>query len=120
MEWLPGDRPEPALTLDSLGDFTHRYAGCQLPFRSLLLLSGRLRTCHRCTGSRGWSGAGGQLAAAVAGGLQGGEEGGADAVVLQFADGVDGGAGRGGDGFAELDRVFPAVAEHDGGTDGGL
>ncbi len=42
-----------------------------------------------------------------AGGLQGGDEGGADAVVLEFADGVDGGAGRGGDGLAEFHGCSP-------------
>ncbi len=58
--------------------------------------------------------------AAVPGGFQGGDHGRADSVVLEFADGVDGGAGRRGDVLAEFDGVFAAVAEHHGGADGGL
>src|SRR5690606_33668574 len=75
---------------------------------------------------RYWSGptsvlaAGGQLAAAVAGGFEGGDEGGPDAVVLEFADGVDGGARRGGHVLAEPDGVLAAVAEHGGRADRGL
>src|ERR1044072_2467690 len=64
--------------------------------------------------------AGGQGAAAVAGGFEGSDEGGSYAVVLEFADGVDGGARRGGDVLAELHRVLAAVAEHRRGTDRGL
>nr|WP_255345737.1 hypothetical protein [Streptomyces chartreusis] len=41
-------------------------------------------------------------------------------MVLEFADGVDGGAGGGRDVLAELDGVFTAVAEHRRGADRGL
>src|SRR5690606_14787008 len=60
--------------------------------------------------------AGGECAASVAGRLDGRQEGRADAVAFQFGDGGDGGAARGGDRFAQDDRVFAGVAEHDGGA----